>query len=210
MSGTYPLPPTAATAPEFSSVDFKINTPVQTTETVNGRKRRSGFGVSYYTFIGKYASLTPSQAAQVTSFVAKQYGQVESFQVVLPKISYNKAADYAQAVGNAKVKTAASKGAFSVVLKGLGNNKAIFKAGDFFKFANHSKVYMVTDDVTSHPSTGEATLFFSAKLVANVVVDEVLTINAVPFTVILDQDVDEFTVGVGGMTNIEVSFREVW
>ena len=203
MSGTYP------SSPEFTSVDFKINTPTQVTETVNGRKRRSGFGVSYYTFAGKYASLTPTQASAVTSFVAKQYGQLESFQVVLPKISYNKAADYAQAVGNAKVKTAASKGAFSVALKGLGNNKAVFKAGDFFKFTNHSKVYMVTDDVTSNGS-GEATLYFSAKLVVNVVVDEVLVINAVPFTVILDQDVDEFTVANGGMTNIEVSFREVW
>jgi hypothetical protein len=145
----------------------------------------------------------------VTSFIAKQFGQIESFQIVLPRISANKAADYAQAVGNAKVKTAASKGAFSVALKGLGANKAVFKAGDYFKFNGHSKVYMVTDDITSNGS-GEATLFFSAKLVANVVVDEVLTINAVPFTVILDQDVDEFTVANGGMTNIEVSFREVW
>ena len=203
MSGTYPA------TPEFTSVDFKINTPVQTTETVNGRKRRSGFGVSYYSFAGKYASLTPAQVQPLTAFIAKQYGQVESFQVVLPRISYNKAADYAQAVGNAKVKTAASKGAASVALKGLGANKAVFKAGDFFKFANHTKVYMVTDDITSNGS-GEATLFFSAKLVVNVVVDEVLTINAVPFTVILDQDVDEFTVANGGMTNIEVSFREVW
>jgi hypothetical protein len=203
MSGTYPA------TPEFSSVDFKINTPVQTTETVNGRKRRSGFGVSYYTFAGKYANLIPSQAAAVTSFVAKQYGQVESFQIVLPKISYNKAADYAQAVGNAKVKTAASKGAFQVNLKGLGSLKTVMKAGDFFKFNGHSKVYMCTDDVVSL-SNGEATIYFSGKLVANVVVDEVLTINAVPFTVILDQDVDEFTVANGGMTNIEVSFREVW
>jgi len=203
MSGTYPA------TPEFTSVDFKINTPTQTTETVNGRKRRSGFGVSYYTFTGKYASLTPSQAATVTSFIAKQYGQLESFQIVLPRISQNKAADFAQAVGNAKVKTAATRGAFSVALKGLGANKAVFKAGDYFKFAGHSKVYMVTDDITSD-GAGEATLFFSAKLVVNVVVDELLTINAVPFTVILDQDVDEFTVANGGMTNIEVSFREVF
>lgn len=203
MSGTYPA------SPEFTSVEFKINTPTQTTETVNGRKRRAGFGVSFYTFNGKYASLTPSQASAVTSFVAKQYGQVESFQIVLPRISYNKAADFAQAVGNAKVKTAAAKGVYQVILKGLGANKAVFKAGDFVKFANHSKVYMVTDDITSD-GAGEATLFFSGKLVVNVVVDEVLTINAVPFTVILDQDADEFTVANGGMTNIEVSFREVW
>lgn len=203
MSGTYP------SSPEFNSVDFKINTPMQSSETVNGRRRRASFGVSYYSFIGKYSTLTPSQAATVTSFIATQYGGVESFQVVLPKISYNKAADYAQAVGNAKVKTAASKGAFSVALKGLGANKTVINAGDFFKFANHSKVYMCSGTVVSD-SSGEATIYFSAKLVANVAVDEVLTINAVPFTVCLDQDADEWTVGVGGMTNIEVSFREVW
>ena len=128
---------------------------------------------------------------------------------MLPRISYNKAADYAQAVGNAKVKTAAAKGVYQVVLKALGANKTVIKAGDFFKFNGHSKVYMCTDDVVSSAG-GEATIFFSGKLVVNVAVDEVLTINAVPFTVILDQDADEFTVANGGMTNIEVSFREVW
>jgi uncharacterized secreted protein with C-terminal beta-propeller domain len=134
---------------------------------------------------------------------------VESFQIVLPKISYNKAADYAQAVGNAKVKTATSKGAYSVPLKGLGVSKAVLKAGDFFKFNGHTKVYMCTNDLVSN-SSGEATIYFSGKLTVNVAVDEVLTINAVPFTVILDQDVDEWTVGAGSMTSIEVSFREVW
>lgn len=203
MSGTYPY------SPEFSSVDFKINTPTQTTETVNGRKRRASFGTSFYTFEGNYATLTPSQAAPITAFIAEQYGQVESFQIVLPKISYNKAADYAQAVGNIKVKTAATRGSFSVALKGLGANKEIIKAGDFFKFNGHSKVYMCTNTVNSDGS-GEATIFFSAKLVADVAVDEVLTINAVPFTVILDQDLDEWSVGIGGMTSLSVSFREVW
>jgi hypothetical protein len=203
MSGTYPA------SPEFNSVDFKINTPMQASETVNGRRRRASFGTSYYSFIGKYSTLTPSQAATVTAFIATQYGGVESFQIVLPKISYNKSVDYAQAVGNAKVKTAAAAGVFSVALKGLGANKEIIHAGDFFKFGNHSKVYMCSGAVTSN-SSGEATIFFSGKLVDPVVVDELVTINAVPFTVCLDQDADEWSVGVGGMTNMEVSFREVW
>lgn len=203
MSGTYPY------NPEFASVDFKINTPTQTTETVNGRKRRAGFGVSFYTMSGKYTTLTASQAAPITAFIAQQYGMAESFQIVFPKISYNKAPDYAQAVGNIKVKTAATKGAYIVALKGLGANKTVMKAGDFFKFNGHSKVYMCTEDLVSNGS-GEASIYFSGKLVVNVAVDEVLTINAVPFTVILDQDVDEWSVSNGGLTNIEVSFREVW
>lgn len=203
MSGTYP------SSPEFSSVDFRVNTPVQTTETVNGRKRRAGFGVSFYTFTGKYATRLGSTLSPILAFISKQYGQVESFQIVLPGISYSKAADNAQAIGNAKVKTAATKGAFSVALKGLGANKEVLKAGEFFKFNGHSKVYVCTDTVTSDGS-GEATLYFSGKLVSNVSVDEVLTITAVPFTVILDQDVDEFSIGAGGLMNLEVSFREVW
>lgn len=203
MSGTYP------STPEFASVDFKINTPVQTTETVNGRKRRAGFGVSYYTFTGKYNTMPGALLRPVAAFIAKQYGQVESFQIVLPGISYSRGADNAQAVGNAKVKTAATKGAFSVALKGLGANKEVFKAGDFFKFAGHTKVYLVTDDLTSD-GAGEGILYFSGKLVSNVAVDELLTITAVPFTVMLDQDVDEFTVGIGGLSSLEVNFREVW
>jgi hypothetical protein len=203
MSGTYP------TSPEFASVDFKVTTPMQSTETVNGRKRRVGYGTSYYTFTGKYTSLTLDQVGPIQAFMAQQYGQLESFQITLPKISYNKAADYAQAVGNAKVKTAAAVGAYQVALKGLGANKTVIKAGDYFKFGNHSKVYMATNTLTSDGS-GEGVIYFSGKLVDPVVVDELVTINAVPFTVILDKDVDEWTVGIGGMTNLEVSFREVW
>jgi hypothetical protein len=203
MSGTYP------SNPEFSSVDFKINTPVQSTETVNGRKRRASFGTSYYTFTGNYPMLTPSQASTVTAFIAAQYGATESFQVILPRISYNKAPDFAQAVGNVKVSIAAVPGSFNVTLKDCGENKEILRAGDFFKFANHSKVYMCASPVNSN-SSGVATVSFSGKLVSNVPVNTLLTINAVPFTVMLDQDSDEWTVGVGGMTNIEVNFREVW
>jgi hypothetical protein len=139
----------------------------------------------------------------VTSFVAKQYGQLESFQIVLPRISYTKSTN--QTTTTVTTSSAATKGAKAVSVTGVGTGKDLLKAGDYFRFNNHTKVYMCVDDW----SAGQQ-LFFSGGLVSNVPSGTQLTITAVPFTVILDQDIDEWTVANGGMTNIEVSFREVW
>jgi methyl coenzyme M reductase beta subunit len=58
-------------------------------------------------------------------------------------------------------------------------------------------------------AVGEA-LNFSGSLVTSVPSGTALTITAVPFTVILDNDVQEFQTGLGGISTLQVDFREVW
>jgi hypothetical protein len=195
------------TSPSFASVNFKINTPSIITETNSGKVRRVGMGVSYYTFTVKYPNLTPVDAGQVTGFVSQCFGPQLSFTIVLPEISYTKSTNPPS--GTVTVATNAAIGVKQVSVSGAGNAKTVLKAGDFFKFSNHDKVYMCASDCVSN-SGGAATLFFSGSLTTAVTTSTTLTLTAVPFTMILADDLQEFDVGIGGITTMSLDMREVY
>jgi hypothetical protein len=196
MSGTYP-----STA--FTTVGFKINTPTLSTRTNSGKTRRVGQGHSFYSFTIKHPSLTRYEYGPIAGFIAAQYGPLENFQVILPEISFSK-------VGNQTTTTVTTSAAFlagveQVTVTGVATGKNLLRAGDFFKFANHSKVYMCTQTwVTGEP------LHFSGSLVADVPSGTALVINNVPFTVIFENEVQEFEVGIGGMAQVTLDLRESW
>lgn len=262
-------------SPEFQAVNFKLNTPSQTTETNSGKVRRTGYGVSYYSFEVQYPSLTPLEAGTVQGFVAQTFGPQLSFEIILPQISYSKSTT--QPTTRVRVVTADAPNGFTntigvkkIKLENCGSSKRVLAAGDFFKFGNHSKVYMCVSPCDSD-FAGNATLFFSGSLTNNVdtalkstsisgttltttgldssyvgksitgsgVVNgtyitavtnsttatvsqsqtvvstmvtyhESLTINAVPFTCILADDVQEWSVGLGGITAMSLAMRETW
>jgi len=197
MSGTFP------TSPGFEAVNFTINTPTLTSETISGKKRRVGMGHSFYTFSVKFPNQTAYNMGPVLGFVAAQYGQLDNFSIVLPEISYSKNTS----LGSISVVTSGAKaiGDNSVGVAGIAPGDQFLLAGDFIKFANHSKVYMVTADwVSGQP------LFFSGSLVSAVPSGTQIIFNAVPFNVILDNDVQQFDVGFGGITTMQLDMREVW
>jgi hypothetical protein len=82
----------------------------------------------------------------------------------------------------------ASAGATSITLGGTGTGT--LKAGDFIKFANHDKVYMVVAD-QSDISTG--TLTIEPPLTTAITTSTIIYDN-VPFTVYLTNDIQEFGV----------------
>lgn len=207
MAGTYPL------SPVFEAVNFKINTPTVMTETVSGKVRRVGMGHSFYTFSVQYPTLSRYQAGPVMGFVAQQYGPLESFQIVLPELSYSKVGNQTTTTVTVTGGTDAlagggtgyAAGKDDVAVAGVAAGKNLLRAGDFFKFANHSKVYMCAVSWTAGQN-----LFFSGSLVKDVPNGTQLTITAVPFTVILDGEVQELDVGVGGLSKINLDMRETW
>lgn len=201
MAGTYP------SNPKFETVNFKINTPTIISQTLVGKTRRVGMGVSFYTFSAKYSNVTAYDFGPITGFLAKQYGQLESFQIVLPEISYSKS--QTPPTTTPQTSTGLSTGNNSIALTNCGANKTVLAAGDYFKFNNHSKVYMCVEDCISSAG-GTATLYFSASAVSDVPSGTALTVTAVPFTVILDNEVQEYSVGIGGISTMTVDFREVW
>lgn len=192
---------------EFQTVGFEVNTPSQTTETFTGKLRRVGFGVSFYTWEVRFVNLLPIDAGTVNGFAAQAFGPQFSFEIILPSISYSKAPN--QTANTPASSQSRPIGATSITLSNCGANKNVLAAGDFFKFANHTKVYMCVSPCVSD-GAGAATLFFSCPLVTAVPPSTNLTITAVPFTAVLTEDVQKFDVGMGGITSMSLAMREVW
>jgi len=195
------------TSPSFTGINFKTVTPAQVSTTVSGKSRRISLGITYYTWEVKYPQLVPIDAGTVQGFLGQTLGQTFSFEILLPKISYSKLSN--QTSSTPRLSAAAALGAKQVELTNCGANKSVLAAGDFFKFNNHSKVYMCVSPCNSNGS-GVATLYFTCPLVAAVPLNTNLTITAVPFTAICEEDAQAFDIGYGGMTSMSVKMREVW
>jgi hypothetical protein len=198
MSGTYPA------SPAFNAVNFKINTPTIKTQTLSGMSRRVSMGHSFYTFSVKYGNITKYDAGPIIGFVAQQYGSLETFQIVLPEVSYSKLGSD-QTTSTVTTSAAVLAGVDSVAVTGVTAGKFLLRAGDFFKFANHTKVYMCTVSWTSGNP-----LYFSGSLVKDVPSGTQITYTAVPFTVILDNEVQQYDVAAGGITTMTLDMRETW
>lgn len=201
MSGSFP------TSPGFTATNFKINNPSQVSETFNGKVRRVGLGVSYYSFTVKFPPMTRAQAGPVVGFLAAQYGMMESFQILLPIESYPVANYSFNAPYIPTVETAIVSGAKQVNLKGIVGGATVLKAGDFFKFNNHTKVYMCTSDCVANDQ-GKATLYFAGSVMKDVAGDVQLTVKAVPFTVMLSAPVQEYEIGVDRQLAMTLDMRE--
>lgn len=192
--------------PSFNAVGFKIITPTIQTETFSGKSRRVGFGVSYYAWEAKYPPIKPRDFGPVLGFTSQAFGSLYSFEIILPEISYTKATNPST---GATTSANIAAGSVSVTLSNAGTSKEVLKAGDFFKFNNHSKVYMCASDCNSS-SGGTATLYFSGATVSSVPSGTALTLTAVPFTATFIESLNEFEVGYGGMTAYNIRMREVW
>ena len=194
------------TYPSFQTVNFKINTPSLASQTLSGKFRRVGMNVSYYTWEVKYSNLMPIDAGTVLGYTAQAFGPQFSFEIILPKISYTRI--YNQTTSQVRTAAQVQIGATSILIQ-TANNANVLGAGDFFKFNNHSKVYQCVSPCVAD-GAGRATLYFSGPAVAFVENNTQLTITAVPFTAVLAEDTQEFETGVGGITSLGLTMREVW
>ena len=212
----------------FQAVDFKINSPTQITESISGKMRRIGMGISYYTFTVKYPNISRQKMATLMGYLSQTQGPLYAFDILLPSISYTKLTN--QITGSVTVtggtdtwtengtsKTGYKTGRGTITVS--GSNGALFSGGDVFKFndlnypgddaANvHRKVYMSTNEVNISGGTG--TVYFTGGLVDNVPNGTTITYNTVPFQVTMTNEVQTFSVGQQGIGGLEFDCREVW
>lgn len=194
-------------SPSFQSINFTTNTPTQISNTMSGKLRRVGMGVSFYSWEVSYPSLNRLDAGTVKGFLAQALGPQFSFEIVLPRLSYSALTNQTTQVP--RTSASAAIGSTSVTLTNCGANGQVLAAGDYFKFNNGTKVYQCVAPCTANGS-GNATLFFSCPLVAAVPSNTNLTITAVPFTAVLAEEAQEYDAGFGGITSMSVMMREVW
>jgi hypothetical protein len=190
MSGTYP------TSPVFNSVNFTSEFFNLSSQTISGRTQVRNIGGQRFTFTASYPAMTRAEFSPVQGFLMAQRGMAETFTIVLPEVSSSSGS----VVGTILAGATASIGDTSIALDGFTGT---LKAGDVFKFANHNKVYMATADLA-----GAGTLSFQPALVASVSDNEILTHDDVPFTVRLNNDVQEYGIATDLTYSYEVDFIE--
>jgi hypothetical protein len=177
MSGTYPA------SPEASTVNITSLQPNLMSETRSGRRQVRSIGSQRWAITATYNPMTRAEFMPVYAFVLGQKGQLESFQFVPPVVGSTSGT----ATGSVTTNGSFSLGATSVTIAGLTGT---LKAGDFIKFDSHSKVYMVTADrVGAGAMTIEPPLFEAVGTGIGV------TYSSVPFTVRLNNDVQQYRLG---------------
>ena len=190
MSGTYP------TTPIFSTIGFRSVNYNLSSQSISGRTQVRNIGGQRFEFSAQYTRMTRSEFAPILVFTMAQRGSAETFTIVLPQIS-SKSGD---ASGTILVNGAADIGATTVGVDGVTGT---LKAGDMVKFANHSKVYMITAD-----RAGDGNISIQPALRVAVPNDNAVTFDSVPFTVRLNNDVQEFNLGSASLVDYEIDMIE--
>ena len=201
------------TAPGFSAINFRQINETKTSKTQSGRIVRHGNATTRFAATLSYPAMTQAEARPIKAFLSQLQGQLNDFDVVLPDIS-NPLGD---ATSNPfDMRAAASQGATSVNIRFADSSlddstegtKTYLKPGDLIRFSGHTKVYMVTADVTSN-SAGELSIAFTPSLVSSVAVNETVTTNSVPLRVKLANDVQEFQHATNSLIALQIDVEEV-
>jgi hypothetical protein len=192
MSGTFPI-----SSANFKTLGIKSIQDTILSKTVSGKKLARQIDGQRWAFTASIITAKRSDVyGDLMAFIVKQRSGKENFTIIPPEI------EDARGTASGTPNGTASAGATSITIGGSATGT--LKAGDFIKFANHDKVYMVVAD-QADISTG--TLTIEPPLVTAVSSTNIQYDN-VPFTVYLTNDVQEFgAVGADHNGNVLYQFE---
>ena len=199
MSGALP------TSPEFNALSFKdeVNTLVSISDS--GRRFARQIDNQRWKFTCRYVNLSRVEFAPIFAFITKQRGSKETFTITPPNLK--------NALGSEtttiSVNGSHTAGDTTIAIDGFNADSAgSLKAGDFLKFASHTKVYQVVSDVT--PSSNAATVTIEPPIIEALANDSTVTYDAVPFTVYLTSSVQSYSMGINNLYNYEFDVCEAF
>ena len=199
MSGALP------TSPEFNALSFQdeVNTLISVSDS--GRRFARQIDNQRWKFTCKYVNLSRVEFAPIFAFITKQRGSKETFTITPPNLK--------NALGSEtttiSVNGSHTAGDTTIAIDGFNSDTAgSLKAGDFLKFASHTKVYQVVSDVT--PSSNAATVTIEPPIIEALADDSTVTYDAVPFTVYLTSSVQSYSMGINNLYNYEFDVCEAF
>ena len=192
MSGSFPI-----SSAKFQAFNVKSIQDTILSKSVSGKKLSRQIDGQRWGFTARIITAKRSDVyGDLMAFIVKQRSGKENFTIIPPEI------EDARGTASGTPNGTASAGATSITIGGSATGT--LKAGDFIKFANHDKVYMVVAD-QADISTG--TLTIEPPLVTAVSSTNIQYDN-VPFTVYLTNDVQEFgAVGADHNGNVLYQFE---
>ncbi len=176
MSGALP------TSPAFADIKITSIQPTLTSRTISGKRQTRQIGGQYWRIYATYPPMTRSEFEPIYGFLMKQRGSFETFTMVPPVVGSTTATGYGTPVINGGSQTGRTVNTDGWTANQSAGN--LLKAGNYLKFANHDKVYVLTDANTSG-SSGESTLSIEPALLTSPADGSAITISSVPFTVYL-------------------------
>ena len=178
MAGAFPI-----SSAQLESLGIKSIQNTIISKTVSGKKLARQIDGQRLGFTARVITAKRSDVyGELMAFIVKQRSGKENFTIIPPEV------EDARGTASGTPNGTASAGATSITLGGTGTGT--LKAGDFIKFANHDKVYMVVAD-QSDISTGSLTI---EPPLTTAVSSSDITYDNVPFTVHLTNDIQEFGV----------------
>ena len=201
MSGSLP------TSPAFTELNVQSVQSTIVTRTISGRRQARQIGGQFWKMTAVYPPMTRSDFAPIWAFIISQRGGYDTFTVSPPVVGTGQGPG-----GGTPLINGASQTGRSVVTDGwpTGATLTVLKAGDFVKFANHSKVYMLTADLVCD-TNGDATMAIEPALITSPATDSAITYSSVPFTCYLDAgNTVEYATDTNGIYQFEVEFCEAF
>ena len=187
MAGAFPI----STA-NFDTLGIRSSQDTIISKSISGKKLARQVGNQKFSFTARIIVAKRSDVyGELMAFIMKQRSRKENFTIIPPEIEDARG----NVSGTVLVNGVHAVGDTTIAVDGMTGT---LKAGDYVKFASHTKVYMVVADVTADGSN-EATLTIEPPLLSALANDSVVTYDNVPFTVHLTNDMQEF--GVAGADN---------
>ena len=201
MSGSLP------TSPAFADLTFQSVQSTIVSRTISGRRQARQIGGQYWKMVATYPPMTRTDFAPIWAFIISQRGGFDTFTVTPPVIGTGQGPG-----GGTPLINGASQPGRAVVTDGwpTGATLTVLKAGDFVKFANHTKVYMLTADLVCD-TNGDATMAIEPALITSPAENSAITHSSVPFTCYVDDaNVIEYVTDATGFYQYEVEFCEAF
>tara|TARA_R100001460_G_scaffold4285_3_gene12255 strand:+ start:4706 stop:5326 length:621 start_codon:yes stop_codon:yes gene_type:complete len=183
MSGAFPI-----SNSKFSTMGIKSSQNTLLSKSVSGKKLARQIDNQRFSFTASIITAKRSDVyGELMAFIMKQRSSKEDFTIIPPEIEDARGNE----TGTVLVNGVHAIGDTTIAMDGFASDGAgRLKAGDFIKFASHTKIYMVVADVTS--SSNAATVTIEPPLITALADDSVVTYDNVPFTVHLLNDAQEF------------------
>lgn len=188
----------------FSTADFVSVDRTLSDETHSGKLNVRKVHAQHYACTLQYNKLTPSEVGEIMGFVEGLRGQFTAFDIVLPILSSRRGAGSA---GTPVVLGASQTGTTLTIDGAPALQSGWMAAGDFFRLAGHNKVYRSTTSVNTN-SFGEATIILAQPLMESPANNEALTIDAVPFSMRLANNVQKYALSKPDFYMLEADMRE--
>ena len=185
MSGAFPI----STA-KFQSLGIKSIQNTIISKSQSGKKLVRQIDNQRFAFSVRVITAKRSDVyGELMAFIIKQRSSKENFTIIPPEIEDARGTE----TGTVLVNGVHAVGDTTIAMDGFaGDGAGRFKAGDFLKFASHTKVYMVVADATS--SSNASTVTIEPPLISALTDNSVVTYDNVSFTVHITNEIQEFGV----------------